>query len=75
VLRNRPGLTGLATLVFRRHEERLLAACATPEETDRVYRTRCVPKKARLDLIYQRKRSFRYDLALLGRTIRTVVHH
>jgi lipopolysaccharide/colanic/teichoic acid biosynthesis glycosyltransferase len=75
VLHSRPGLTGLATLVFRRHEERLLAACATAEETDRVYRERCVPKKARLDLIYQRKSSFCYDLAILGRTIRAVIYH
>ena len=73
VLRSRPGLTGLATLVFRRHEKRLLAACHTPEESDRVYRTRCAPKKARLDLLYQRKRSLRYDLAILCRTIRSLL--
>lgn len=30
VLKNRPGITGLATLTFHRHEERLLAACHTP---------------------------------------------
>jgi lipopolysaccharide/colanic/teichoic acid biosynthesis glycosyltransferase len=75
VLRSRPGLTGLATLVFRKQEERLLSACRTAEETDRVYRTRCVPKKARLDLIYQRNRSFLFDLAILGRTIRAVIYH
>jgi lipopolysaccharide/colanic/teichoic acid biosynthesis glycosyltransferase len=74
VLRSRPGLTGLATLVFRRHEERMLALCATAEETDRVYRARCVPKKARLDLIYQRRRSFCYDLAILRRTVRGIVN-
>lgn len=74
VLRSRPGLTGLATLVFRRHEERLLAACATAEETDRVYLARCVPKKARLDLIYQRRRSFCYDVAILRRTVRQIVN-
>lgn len=75
VLRSRPGLTGLATLVFRQQEERLLSACRTAEETDRVYRARCVPKKARLDLIYQRNRSFLFDLAILGRTIRAVIYH
>ncbi len=73
VLQSRPGLTGLATLVFRRHEERLLAACATAEETNRVYLARCVPKKARLDLIYQRKQSFCYDLAILRRTVEGIV--
>lgn len=75
VLQSRPGLTGLATLLFRRREERLLSACATAEETDRVYREQCVPKKARLDLIYQRNRSFLYDLAILRRTIRAVIYH
>jgi lipopolysaccharide/colanic/teichoic acid biosynthesis glycosyltransferase len=74
VLQSRPGLTGLATLHFRHHEERLLAACATPEETDAVYARRCVPRKARLDLIYQARRSTcgdaRLILATLGQILR-----
>jgi len=74
VLRSRPGLTGLATLIFRAYEERLLAACDTAAETDRVYRERCVPKKARLDLLYQRKQSFLYDIAILRRTIRAIIY-
>lgn len=74
VLQSRPGLTGLATLVFRRHEERMLAACATAEETDRVYLARCVPKKARLDLIYQRRQSLCFDLAILRRTLRGIAN-
>lgn len=69
VLRSRPGLTGLATLYFRRHEERLLAACATPEETDAVYARRCVPRKARLDLIYQARHSVCGDLRLILATL------
>jgi len=68
VLQSRPGITGLASLVFHAHEERLLAACATPEETDAVYRRRCVPAKARLDMIYARNRSLCWDLVLIGRT-------
>ena len=68
VLRSRPGLTGLASLVFHAHEERLLAACKTPAETDAVYRRRCVPRKARLDLIYQQQRSGCSDLMLILRT-------
>jgi len=48
VLRNRPGLTGLASLRFHKHEERLLAATRNATETDDVYRTRCVPRKATL---------------------------
>lgn len=68
VLQNRPGVTGLASLIFHVHEERLLSACRTPEETEAVYRRRCVPRKARLDLIYQRNRSLQLDLWLIGRT-------
>ncbi len=52
VLQSRPGITGLATLIYHRHEERLLARCRTAAETDAVYRRRCIPRKARLDLIY-----------------------
>lgn len=68
VLQSRPGLTGLASLTFHRHEERLLAACRTAEETDAVYARRCVPRKARLDLIYQRRRTLCLDILLLWRT-------
>jgi lipopolysaccharide/colanic/teichoic acid biosynthesis glycosyltransferase len=69
VLQSRPGVTGLASLTYHRHEEALLAACRTPEETDAVYGRRCVPQKARLDLIYQRRRSLCFDLVLMGRTL------
>lgn len=70
VLRDRPGITGLATLAFHRHEERLLAACHTPEETDAVYARRCVPRKARLDLIYQRNRTIWLDFGLMWQTLK-----
>lgn len=69
VLCCRPGVTGLATLVFHRHEERLLAGCASAEETDSVYVRRCIPRKARLDLIYRRRRTLCFDLAILARTV------
>jgi len=76
VLAARPGLTGLATLVCHRHEARLLAACRTPAETDAVYARRCVPLKARVDLIYLANRSLAMDLWLivltLGRVLRLV---
>ena len=74
VLQSRPGLTGLATLHFRRHEERLLARCSTPQETDFVYARRCVPRKARLDLIYQRRRTLCADVAILWKTVMQVVN-
>lgn len=68
VLRSRPGITGLASMAFHGHEERLLAACTSAQETDAVYRRRCIPRKAALDLIYQERRSLCFDLVLIGRT-------
>lgn len=69
VLRSRPGLTGLATLRYRRHEAALLAACTTGDDTHRTYLERCVPRKATLDLIYQRHHSLCFDAAILLRTL------
>jgi lipopolysaccharide/colanic/teichoic acid biosynthesis glycosyltransferase len=72
VLRSRPGVTGLATLLYHAHEERLLADCRTAEETDAVYAARCVPRKARLDLIYAAHASICFDMVILVRTARAV---
>lgn len=69
VLKSRPGVTGLATLAYHRVEERLLARCTTAEETEAVYTRRCVPAKARLDLIYARNRNICYDLRLMTATV------
>jgi lipopolysaccharide/colanic/teichoic acid biosynthesis glycosyltransferase len=69
VLRDKPGVTGLATLTFHRHEERLLAACRTPDETDAVYARRCIPRKARIDLLYQARRTLCSDLRLMLQTV------
>jgi len=68
VLRSRPGITGLATLYYHRHEERLLARCDTAAETDAVYARACVPRKAQLDLIYQKRRTLILDLRLIVMT-------
>lgn len=64
-----PGITGLATVMLHRREERLLSVCEDPCEADRVYRTRCIPIKARLDMIYRDKRSLGLDLLILYRTV------
>ena len=64
-----PGVTGLATLAFHRTEERLLAPCRNADQTEAVYCRRCVPRKARLDLIYARRRSLCYDLRLIAATV------
>lgn len=73
VLRSRPGVTGLATIHYHRHEDRLLRECATPDETDRVYSARCVPRKATLDLIYQKRRNLCMDIVLMVETVSRVV--
>lgn len=69
VLRMRPGVTGLASIHFHRHEDWLLRRCQTPKETDHVYCTRCIPAKARLDLIYARHAGLCFDAALVLRTL------
>ncbi|MFW8637291.1 sugar transferase [Cribrihabitans pelagius] len=69
VLKSRPGVTGLASLAYHRHEAALLARCTSAAETHAVYLRRCVPAKARLDLIYQRHRSMCYDFDLVFQTI------
>lgn len=74
VLQARPGVTGLATLVYHRHEERLLAKCRTPAETDAVYSRRCVPRKARIDLLYQRHRTIWSDLRLMALTLMRAIN-
>ncbi len=74
ILKDRPGLTSLATMAFHSHEERLLAAASTPEEVDHVYTTRCIPRKARLDLLYRTQgshaRSLCFDIWILFRTVK-----
>ncbi|SPH16875.1 UDP-N-acetylgalactosamine-undecaprenyl-phosphate N-acetylgalactosaminephosphotransferase [Defluviimonas aquaemixtae] len=74
VLKSRPGVTGLASLLYHRHEERVLAPCASAEETNRVYSRRCIPVKARLDLIYQRNQGICFDIAILARTLASVAN-
>jgi lipopolysaccharide/colanic/teichoic acid biosynthesis glycosyltransferase len=73
VLRNRPGVTGLGSLYCHDFEERVLAHCRTAAETDAVYARRCIPRKARVDLIYQRHRSFCLDIAIIGQTFGRVI--
>ena len=68
-----PGLTGLATLVFHRQEGKLLADVAAAEEVDRSYAERCLPRKARLDLIYARHASVLFDLRILWWTVRWLI--
>lgn len=69
VLQDRPGITGLATLAFHRTEERLLAGSTSPEATEAIYCRRCIPRKARLDMIYARRRNPCTDFRLMVATV------
>lgn len=75
VLQNRPGATGLATLIYHQHEDRILARCKTAEETERAYYRRCLPAKLRIDEIYGQRRTLRLDLWILWSTIKIVIMH
>lgn len=68
VLRSRPGITGLATVHFNRHEHWLLSKSRSAEETDAIYCRACIPRKARLDLIYQANQNLCLDLAIILKT-------
>jgi lipopolysaccharide/colanic/teichoic acid biosynthesis glycosyltransferase len=66
VLQVRPGITDLATLLYR-DEERLLAASRDPHG---FYRESVLPAKLLLNLAYLLSRSFWQDLKLIFLTIR-----
>jgi lipopolysaccharide/colanic/teichoic acid biosynthesis glycosyltransferase len=66
VHRVRPGITDLATLVYR-DEERILAGYDDPE---RAYREAVLPAKLALNLQYIERRSASRDLKLLALTVR-----
>jgi lipopolysaccharide/colanic/teichoic acid biosynthesis glycosyltransferase len=65
VLQVRPGITDLATLLYR-DEEALLGASAN---TDAFYRETVLPSKLLLNLEYLRTRSFQQDARLIWLTI------
>ncbi len=69
VLRNRPGLTGLASIYFSKHEGWLLARSTSSDDTDAIYCRACVPRKAKIDMMYQRHQSFCFDLEVIRRTL------
>jgi lipopolysaccharide/colanic/teichoic acid biosynthesis glycosyltransferase len=66
VLTVRPGITDLATLLYRDEEEILGAS----PNVDVLYRETVLPEKLRLNLAYLRARSFRQDLRLILWSVR-----
>jgi len=71
VLLVRPGLTDPATLLFRDEEDRL--GEVAPEERERFYLATILPQKLGLNLAYLDRAGFWYDLALIFRTLGTIV--
>ncbi|MCI2397794.1 sugar transferase [Aliiroseovarius subalbicans] len=69
VLRSRPGITGLASVYFHAHEEWLLKNSGSREETDAIYSRVCVPRKAKIDLMYQRNRNLCFDMSIMLKTV------
>ena len=72
VLKARPGVTALPTLLYNKREAALLAACKTAEETDAVYSDVCIPAKARLDFMYQRRYRPCLDYWIIWSTLRQI---
>lgn len=73
VLLCRPGVTGLATLIYHRHEDRILSRCVTHEKTERAYYTRILPTKLKIELVYQEKRNMALDCWIMWNTVRIVL--
>ncbi len=69
VLKSRPGITGLASISFHAHEHYLLSKSASPAETDAIYSRSCVPRKARIDLLYQQNRNLCFDVIIMVKTV------
>ena len=67
----RPGITGVATLAFRREEEFLAGIPA--HELEAFYELFVKPAKAHLDLDYMRTASLSSDLGVLGRTVTSCI--
>ena len=62
----RPGITGLASIIFRREEEMLHAI--DPKHVDHFYAQAIKPLKAQLDLCYMCKATLISDLNVIGCT-------
>jgi lipopolysaccharide/colanic/teichoic acid biosynthesis glycosyltransferase len=70
VLQVRPGITDLASLLYRNEEELLGAA----DDPNAFYRESVLPAKLSLNVAYLRSRSFRLDLRLILLTIWYSLH-
>ncbi len=69
ILSVRPGITDPASLLFRNEADELALAA----DPDKHYRTALLPRKARMYAEYVRTRSLAGDLAILLRTVQTLI--
>ncbi len=69
VLRVRPGITELASIIYRNENDIL----AKSEEPERTYITEIMPEKIALNLEYIRKMNLFYDLSLIFKTFAAVL--
>ena len=72
VLTSKPGVTGLASLYFHKHEEYLLKNTKSNKENEYVYCQRCIPTKAKLDQIYNNNSSICYDIFIIFLTVKKI---
>lgn len=66
----KPGITGLASVKIFQEEEELLAKCKNPQELDKVYINKVLPKKLRYDRFYANHNSFCFDIIIILKTIK-----
>lgn len=70
VLKVRPGITGLASILYSNKEYLMLKRAQDPEAQ---YIYKILPQKLRLEKFYVKHQSLRFDLYLICRTIRMVL--
>lgn len=69
VLQVKPGITGLASIMITDYEYHILSQSKTVEDTEELYCKRCIPKKAKLDMIYAERQNTCWDIKILLLTV------
>lgn len=70
IVENRPGLTGIGSIVFR--DEEAITEAST-KQAEEVYRDQIFPYKGELELWYQEHRNFWLDLKIIAATALAVL--
>lgn len=72
ILRVKPGVMGLGSLLVHQYEEKVLSTANSSSETERTYTRRCIPKKLRIERIYVENKSLCYDFSIIAQTIKKI---